>query len=98
MNTRKAKGTTSEGRRGVVAILSSGLTLLVLAFSIGLAGTKHETTGRPQPAVSDASVQTAVEPVSAGGQRPAPIWTGRSEEDITQRRLPGHSECDLQLD
>jgi hypothetical protein len=30
--------------------------------------------------------------------RPTLIWTGKSGDDFMQRRVPGHSECDLQLD
>lgn len=89
---------TSRGRRDVVAILFSGFMLLVLVFSIGLAGTRPETSGQQQPTVTGASVETQVQPITSEPLKPALIWTGKSEEDITQRRLPGHSECDLQLD
>ena len=89
---------TSRGRRDVVAILFSGFMLLVLVFSIGLASTRPATSGQQQLAVTGASVEAQVQPIAPEPLKPALIWTGKSEEDITQRRLPGHSECDLQLD
>jgi hypothetical protein len=97
MRTGKGKR-ISEGRRGLVAILFSGFMLLALVFSISLASTRPETSGQQRPAVIGASVETPVEATAAEPVRPALIWTGTSGEDITQRRLPGHSECDLQLD
>lgn len=101
MRTRNGKR-TSRGRRDVVAILFSGFMLLVL-FSVGLASTKPETSGQQRPAVAGASVagasvEASVQPVAPEGVRPTLIWTGKSGDDLTQRRVPGHSECDLQLD
>jgi hypothetical protein len=95
MKTSRGKQ-TSRGRRDVVAILFSGFMLLALVFSIGLGSTRHETSGQQEPAVTGTSVETQVQPTEP--LKPALIWTGKSEEDITQHRLPGHSECDLQLD
>lgn len=93
---------TERRRQGVVTTLASGFLLLALVFSISLASTRHETSGQPRPAVARARVGTAAEtriqPIASAPLNPKLIWTGKSADDITQRRLPGHSECDLQLD
>lgn len=82
----------------MVALLVSGFTLLVLVFSIGLGSTRPETSGRQRAAATRMTVETQVQPAASEPFTPALIWTGKSDEDLTQRRVPGHSECDLQLD
>ncbi|HLN59634.1 MAG TPA: hypothetical protein VK416_13820 [Thermoanaerobaculia bacterium] len=88
----------SKRRQGIVVIVSSGFMLLALVFSISLASTRPETSVRQQPAVAATSAETEVQSIAPEQVRPEVVWTGKAREDITQRRLPGHSECDLQLD
>jgi hypothetical protein len=82
----------------MAAILASSFMLLALVFSISLASTRPEASGRQQPAVAATSAEMEVPSIAPEQVRPELVWTGKAREDITQRRLPGHSECDLQLD
>ena len=88
----------------MAATLASGFMLLALAFSISLASPPPKIADPPRPPAAGASVpeqiqaSTQVQATTSEPVKPALTWTGKSREDITQRRLSGHSEFDLQLD
>lgn len=96
MKTRGNKRTSTR-RQGMAATLASGFLLLALVFSISLASPRPETASPQQPSAA-ASVPAQVQSNTPEPVKPALLWTGNSREDVSQRRLPGHSELDLQLD
>jgi CheY-like chemotaxis protein len=71
----------------------SALDLLPLVKAAG-----QQRSAVAGSSVAGVSVEASVRPVAPEGVRPTLIWTGKSGDDFTERRVPGHSECDLQLD
>jgi hypothetical protein len=78
-------------RLGGGAALFGGLMIGALAFSAGVVG-----AGSHKPAESP-SVRTQTSS-AAGTYAIEPRWINPADQDLRERRVPGHSELDLQLD
>lgn len=82
-----------EGRKGnkgvsASAALVGGLMIAALSFTAGVVGAgSHKVDGRSTAAATSISPSR----VSMVEER-AP-----SDQGVSQQRVPGHSECDLQL-
>lgn len=79
-------------RAGGRAVFFGMLMVAALAFSAGVIGAKsHKPVEHP-------AVRTETSPVATGAQTTEPRWINPSDQDGRERKVPGHSECDLQLD
>jgi len=85
MANKETKRQEVSGR----AALVGGLIIAALSFSAGVVGARsHKSVERTEaPIVRTTTEGRLLEP---GMIRPA-------DQGITERRVPGHSECDLQL-
>jgi hypothetical protein len=88
MRNHEASSKQTGGR----AVLFGMLMTAALAFSAGVIGARsHKPVERP-------AVRTEATSVATGGQTTEPRWINPSDQDGRERKVPGHSECDLQLD
>jgi hypothetical protein len=68
------------------------LMTAALAFSAGVIGARsHKPAEHP-------AIRTETSSVATGAQTTEPRWISPSDQDGRERKVPGHSECDLQLD
>jgi hypothetical protein len=84
-----------ESRRkslGGGSAIFGGLMIAALAFSAGALG------ARSHKPVESPAVVTQVSSASAVPNAIEPRWINPSDQDPRERKVPGHSECDLQLD
>jgi hypothetical protein len=73
------------------ATLLSGLLIGAMAFSAGVAARSHKSVEPGRTEVVRTETETSVQTVE-------PRWIAPSDQGKVDRRLPGHSELDLQLD
>jgi hypothetical protein len=84
-----------ESRRrqiGGQAAFFGGLMIAALAFSAGVLG------ARSHKPVDSPAVRTETSSLGAGTYAMEPRWIKPSDQDLRERKVPGHSELDLQLD
>jgi hypothetical protein len=80
---------TRRKQLGGRAALFGGLMIAALAFSAGVVGPRsRKPVESPAVRIETSSVGAAMEP----------RWINPSDQDIRERKVPGHSELDLQLD
>ena len=85
---------TKEGNRGskkvsASAALIGGFMIAALSFTAGVVGAGSHR-------IAEHSTRAAV--AATQGRVGAVYERGPSDQGLTQQRVPGHSECDLQLD
>lgn len=86
MANKETKRQEVSGR----AALVGGLIIAALSFSAGVVGARsHKSVERSEVPI----VRTTTE-----GRILEPRMIRPSDQANTERRVPGHSECDLQLD
>jgi hypothetical protein len=83
---------TRRKQLGGRAALFGGLMIAALAFSAGVGG------ARSHKPVESAAVRMETSSVGAGSYAMEPRWINPSDQDLRERKVPGHSELDLQLD
>ncbi len=83
---------TKSNRTGGRAPLLGMFLVAVLAFSAGVIG------ARSHKAVEHPAVAAETSSAAAEAQTTEPRWINTSDQDGRERKVPGHSECDLQLD
>jgi len=86
MANRETKRKEVSGR----AALVGGLIIATLSFSAGVVGARSH---KPIERSNEAAI---VRMETRAGLEPRVIQP--ADQGITERRVPGHSECDLQLD
>ena len=77
---------------GTGTALIGGLIIAALAFSAGAVG------ARSHKAVESPAVRRRRPHSPPGPTRASPAGSARSDQDLSDRKVPGHSEPDLQLD
>jgi hypothetical protein len=83
---------TRRKQLGGRAALFGGLMIAALAFSAGVVG------ARSRKPVESPAIRTETTSVGAATYVMEPRWINRSDQDLRERKVPGHSELDLQLD
>jgi hypothetical protein len=78
---------------GSGAAVLGGLMIAALAFSAGFVGARSH-----RPADSRASEAVVRTTTAEAAQGVEPLSIRSSDRAMTEHRLPGHSELDLQLD
>jgi len=79
-------------RAGGRAVLLGMIMTAALAFSAGVIGARsHQPAGQP-------AIKTETSSVAVAPRTTEPRWITPSDQDGRDRKVPGHSECDLQLD
>lgn len=95
MKSENGRKTSTTRRAG--ATLFGGLMLATLVFSLGVVEGKSAASRERRAAVG-APVERIAETARTEMQTASPGWTRNSDQENAPRRLPGHSEIDLQLD
>jgi hypothetical protein len=88
MANRETKRQEVSGR----AALVGGLIIAALSFSAGVVG------ARSHKPVESPAVRMETISVGAGTYAMEPRRINPSDQDLRERKVPGHSELDLQLD